>query len=49
MTLERNRYTTISISPEVHKEAKKFIAEEELSMKEFVESLILEKINKKKE
>lgn len=49
MTIDRNKYTTISISPAVHKKAKKFIAEEELSMKDFIENLILEKIKEKKE
>jgi len=42
-------YTTISISPKIHKKAKRFIVEEGITMKDFVESLILEKIKEKKQ
>ena len=45
---QQQNYTTISISPEVHKKAKIYIAQEELTMKKFIESLILGKIEEKK-
>lgn len=47
--MTKKNYTTISISPEVHKQAKIYIAKKEISsLKAFIESLILEKIKEKK-